>query len=394
MAEQEADERGGAGALRFLALAAAGLTLLLITVGGLVTNTDSGLACPDWPMCFGTPFPRMVGGVLMEHGHRYIATAVGLLTALLAVGALWRQRQAALAVPLVAFSALLLGAASRAGTIQYATGQVPPLWAGLTVAGVAGCAATVCLARGLGRLASVALLLVMVQGLLGGLTVIYRLPVTVLILHLATSMLFLGVSLALAWRLGLPRRQAAPLPPGARALLRATTAAVYVQIVLGATVRHTGAGLVCTDLPLCRGALWPGGVHPAVHLHMAHRALGLVVGALALMLCARLARAAGARRLVRGLALSLPVLVAGQIALGLLTIWTLKEIVPVTAHLLVGALVFADCVSLAVLTSPASSAAREGAPSLGAPVARAGPASGAPSPAAGASLPLDRVRSA
>ncbi|GAC1339859.1 MAG: COX15/CtaA family protein [Myxococcales bacterium] len=367
-------------ALRWLAAGAAGLTLVLVTVGGLVTNTDSGLACPDWPLCFGTPFPRMVGGVLLEHGHRYLATAVGFLTTLLAVGALWRERQVALAVPLAAFSALLLGAAFRAGAVQYATGQVPPLWVALTVAGAAGCAATVARARGDGRLASLALLLVMAQGLLGGLTVIYRLPVTVLVLHLGTSMLFLGVALALAWRLRAPVPGASrptpsggpradgegAVPSGTRALLGATTAAVYVQIVLGATVRHTGAGLVCTDLPLCRGALWPGGVHPAVHLHMAHRAFALVVAVLALALAARVLRVGGIRRNVRALARALPVLVAAQIALGWLTISTLKELVPVTSHLLVAALVFADCVSLLVLTGPPLVAGRAALPAIAA----------------------------
>src|SRR5258708_8742419 len=119
--------------LRVLAAAAAVLTLLLITVGGLVTNTDSGLACPDWPMCFGTPFPKMVGGVLMEHGHRYLATAVGVVTALLAAGALLRARQGLLSLPLAASSALLLAAAFPAGALQHATYRLPPQCAALTV---------------------------------------------------------------------------------------------------------------------------------------------------------------------------------------------------------------------------------------------------------------------
>jgi heme A synthase len=404
MAERETDEREGGAALRWLAFGAAGFTLVLIAVGGLVTNTDSGLACPDWPMCFGTPFPKMVGGVLMEHGHRYLATAVGFLTTLLAVGTLWRQRQASLVVPLLAFSALLLGAAVKAGTVQYQTSEVPLLWAALTVAGVAGCAATVAWARGVGRLAAIALLLVLVQGLLGGLTVIYRLPVTVLILHLGTSMLFLGVALTLAWRLrarsagvdarglagvearrpagvdarGLAAGSDGALRPGSRALLLSTTAAVYLQIVLGATVRHTGAGLVCTDLPWCRGALWPGNVHPSVHLHMAHRAFAFVVAALAIAVAVQVSRAAGPRRVLRTLALSLPVLVAMQIVLGLLTISTFKDLLPVTAHLLVGALVFADCVSLVVLTAPALASAATRA--ADAP-ARTGPASEGAAPA-------------
>ena len=344
-------ERGGVSALRGLALGAAALTVVLITVGGLVTNTDSGLACPDWPLCFGTPFPRMVGGVLMEHGHRYLAAAVGLLTSLLAVGALWRQRQTLLALPLAFFSALLLGSAFRAGGLQYATGSVPPLWAALVLVGVAGCVATLLLARGDGRLASLALLLVMVQGLLGGLTVIYRLPVTVLVLHLATSMLFLAIAVTLACRLGDGNFQHAG--PTRRGLLWVTTGALYLQIVLGAMVRHTGAGLACTDLPLCHGSLWPSNVHPAVQLHMAHRLFALVVTALIVALSVRLFRAARGP-LQRALVLALPLLVVAQVALGVLTIASMKDIVPVTAHLLAAALLLADLVSLLALTSRAT----------------------------------------
>ena len=58
--------------VRRLAVAAAFLTLVLIVAGGLVTNTDSGLACPDWPTCFGSPMPHMVGGVAVEHTHRVV----------------------------------------------------------------------------------------------------------------------------------------------------------------------------------------------------------------------------------------------------------------------------------------------------------------------------------
>ena len=329
--------------VRRLAVAAAFLTLLLIVAGGLVTNTDSGLACPDWPTCFGSPMPTMVGGVAVEHTHRLVATAVGLCTLGLCIGTLPRRLWLLLCG---VFAPVLLGGAFAAARLQQRDESLPLLPSLLVLVGFAGCAWTFARARGAGRLAVLALALVMAQGLLGGLTVIYRLPPTVLVLHLATSMLFLATAVVLAWRVS-------DAQPGAprTALLWATAGVTYFQIVLGAAIRHTGAGLVCTDLPYCRGALWPTGVHPSVHLHMLHRAVAFAVLALVFWNAARLAR--GATFAVRALAWAGPALVVVQIALGVLTILTFKDLVPVTAHLLVAALLLADLVSLLVLTRPA-----------------------------------------
>jgi heme A synthase len=331
--------------VRRLAAAAAFLTVVLIVAGGLVTNTDSGLACPDWPTCFGSPIPRMIGGVAVEHTHRLIAMAVGVCTLGLCIGTLSRR----VWIPLcAAFAPLLLGSAFVAARLQQRDGALPVLPAMLVLIGFAGCAWAFGKAQGPGRLAVLALGLVMAQGLLGGATVIYRLPPTVLVLHLATSMLFLTVALALALRLS-----AAPAGGARTPLLWVTAGIAYFQILLGATVRHTGAGLICTDLPYCRGALWPTGVHPAVHLHMLHRALAFVVLALVVWNAVRVAR--GVSGLVRTLAWAGPLLVVVQIALGVLTITTFKDLVPVTGHLLVAALLLADLVSLLALTRPSES---------------------------------------
>jgi heme A synthase len=332
--------------VRRLAAAAAFLTLVLIVAGGLVTNTDSGLACPDWPTCFGSPIPKMVGGVAVEHTHRLIATAVGLCTVGLCIGTLPRRLWLLLCG---VFAPLLLGSAFAAARSQQPDGALPTVPVLLVLVAFAGCAWIFTKARATGRLAVLALGLVMAQGLLGGLTVIYRLPPTVLVLHLATSMLFLVVALVLALRLSDVPATGVRTP-----LLWVTAALTYFQILLGATVRHTGAGLICTDLPYCRGALWPTGVHPAVHLHMLHRAVAFAVLALVCWNALRLAR--GATGFVRVLAWTGPVLVVTQIVLGILTIATFKDLVPVTAHLLVAALLLADLVSLLVLTRPAVAA--------------------------------------
>ncbi len=72
------------GLHRFAVLVACA-TFFLIIAGANVTSHDAGLAVPDWPLSFGKVFPQMVGNVFWEHGHRMIATAVGLLTIGLAV---------------------------------------------------------------------------------------------------------------------------------------------------------------------------------------------------------------------------------------------------------------------------------------------------------------------
>ncbi len=331
--------------IRRLAAAAAVLTVVLIVAGGVVTNTDSGLACPDWPTCFGSAMPRMVGNVAVEHTHRLIATAVGLCTVALVVLTLRRARQGRLAVALAFLSILILGASFWAGRVKHVTDQLPAAGVLLVAAGYAGFAFVIARARDTdARLAAGALAIVIFQGLLGGLTVLYRLPTLVLVMHLGTSMVFMSFAVLLALRL----HEAAARAPAPRGLLWVTTAAVYLQIVLGATVRHTGAGLVCVDLPYCRGALWPTGVHPMVHLHMAHRAFAFVVLGLVGACAVRIGR--GSRGAVRALAWAGPALVVLQITLGVLTILTFKDLVPLTAHLLVGALLLADCVALLALT--------------------------------------------
>ena len=93
--------------------AAAGF--LLVIAGGLVTSTGSGLAVPDWPLSYGTLFPPMVGGIRFEHSHRVIAATVGLMTLVLTLWVLfadrrrWVRRLAIAALALVVLQGLLGG---------------------------------------------------------------------------------------------------------------------------------------------------------------------------------------------------------------------------------------------------------------------------------------------
>src|SRR6185437_16061343 len=107
--------------LRRFASVTAGLTFILLLMGGLVHNTGSSLACPDWPLCFGQVFPKMEGGVLVEHSHRLVAATVTILTFVLMIGCIRRAsrvRDAGLA---------------KAGVLAFALILVQALLGGLTV---------------------------------------------------------------------------------------------------------------------------------------------------------------------------------------------------------------------------------------------------------------------
>jgi heme A synthase len=287
------------------AVATAAATFALLVVGGLVHATGSSLACPDWPLCSGQYFPRMEGGVLYEHGHRLAALTVALLTASLAVLVFRRRGE-------------------------------PRLRA----------------------LAALAVFLVLFQAALGALTVVLRLPLLVSASHLATSMAFFSLVIYLAWRLRpSPVGPApSPAPSGVRRLAGLAAAATYLQIVLGAFVRHTGAGLACNvRIPLCEGALWPAW-GPA-RLHMAHRLLGVAVALLVAAAAAAALRALprGAR-LARALAWAAPALVLLQVAVGFWTVTSFISIPVVTLHVALGAALLANTLTLLLLLGPRGAA--------------------------------------
>jgi heme A synthase len=286
-------------------------TFVLLLVGGTVNPTGSSLACPDWPTCYGTFFPKMEGGVLFEHSHRIVATLVGLLTTALTL-ATWRGRR-----------------------------QDPG-------------------ARGLTQLA---LALVIVQGLLGGITVRYRLPTAVSTAHLALALLFFSLTVYLAFRLHPERPN--PIAAGAVAgraaagVAASTALLVYAQMVLGALVRHTGAGRICPDIPFCNGEVWPAWA-PG-QLHMAHRILGVLlffVVAAASAVLLRVTRGEGptAARLGGFLA---PIVALLQISVAVWMVETGVLWVPAMLHLGVGALLLLVLVGAAIDLGRRSDAARE-----------------------------------
>ena len=288
-------------------------TFCLVIAGGLVTSTGSGLAVPDWPLSYGQVMPPMVGGILYEHGHRMVATFVGFLTTVLAVW-LWRKDDR----------------------------------------------------RWVRILGMTALGAVILQGVLGGLTVLYLLPTPVSVAHatLAQSFFSLTVVLALVTSRGWREALAQPLPVTGRTRLfiLAAAGAVFLQLVLGAWMRHSGAGLAIPDFPLSYGSLLPPAgaeglswinrqrielydLPPVeasqVWIHFAHRA-GALLACFTVIACGvhTLNAHPGDHRL-REPAIVMMMLVGVQVLLGALTVWTGKGVQIATAHVATGALLFA-----------------------------------------------------
>lgn len=176
-------------------------TFALINLGGLVHNTGSSLACPDWPLCYGQVMPEMTGGVLVEHSHRLLGSLVGFLIIL-----------------------NLILTIRKTGKSSLQT-----------------------------KLSCLALVMVIFQGVLGGLTVIYKLPTIVSTLHLATSMLVICLVYLLFKKSSKPNTELTELtieekslwPKNLRWFLGLSLFLLYAQIVLGALMRHLGLGGAC-----------------------------------------------------------------------------------------------------------------------------------------------------
>lgn len=345
-----------------------GATLLLLMVGGVVHATGSSLACPDWPMCYGEAFPKLQGGILYEHGHRYLGAAVGVLIAIMAAALLvsrWRGRGLSWKLGWVAYGAIVaevmitgrLGVIASRAKLGEPNATSPYLvlgmaaFFGVVVLGLCAWLAV----REKDRTPVVPLVLgelVTFQATLGGVTVLLHLPTAVSTLHLATSMVIMGGVIYLVFQLR-PHRDPAGQPLLKRTALAVALGAVYLQIVLGALVRHTVAGMACgTDLVLCAGTVVPQ-TGPA-WLLFTHRTFAYVVAALVIWSTIAPLRAArqNPRPLVRFFALAAHGLVVLQVGLGLLTVVSGISPTIATAHLMGGALLLAIMLSLYLACGP------------------------------------------
>ncbi len=312
-------QRGDSRRVHTFIVITACATFLLVIAGGIVTSTESGLSVPDWPLSYGMLMPPMVGGIMYEHGHRMVATLVGILTGILAFW-LWRVEKR--------------------------------LWVKL--------------------LGLIALGGVIVQGVLGGLTVLLLLPTPVSVAHatMAQSFFALMIVLALvtshAWQWE-PVVEMPGIGP-ARHWMLLTSICLFLQLILGSWMRHSHAGLAIPDLPLAYGHLVPpvndaglaavNAIRQRVNLppvsleqiwiHFAHRLGAVIVAIVVVANVTYFLRTFRDDRRLREPALALLFLVSVQVLLGLLTVSTGKDAFVATCHVAVGALLLATSVGLTV----------------------------------------------
>lgn len=278
----------------------------VIFAGAMVTSTGSGMAVPDWPQSFGTWTPKMEGGVFYEHGHRVVAGTLGLLIFGLAIWS-WASE--------------------------------PRPWAK--------------------KLSWAAVGVVLLQALLGGLTVLlgtyygwdHTHPV-VSTAHasLAQALFALLVTVAVVsapgWLSKAPRRGVSADLAGKAAWLPIL---VYAQIVVGAAMRHQHAGLIIYDFPLSYGHIIPPFYNGLVALNFAHRVGGWLVFGAAWFLGLKLLRNAEMDAWVKRPALILVLAVTAQFLLGASAVWTKLTVPALTStHVLGGSLVFTTSLVVAL----------------------------------------------
>lgn len=284
----------------YLSLTLAMATFFLLIVGALVHPTGSSLACPDWPTCYGSFFPEMEGGIFFEHSHRIVATIVGFLTVLLNIS-VW-------------------GFSSLEKKIKVHV--------------------------------SIALMIVILQGVLGGITVILKLPPAVSISHLGLSMFFFCFVVKICfqiWQATFPQKRRTSGDSHTLAQVGrwafVLTVLVYLQVVLGGVVRHFHAGRSCgSELPFCESQIWPAALQQQIH--MTHRIMGVIVFLAVLcgniwFLKARRKKNLGFSPLALIATRLCPMIVSLQVLLGLLTVASMVGLVEVVAHTAVGALLLA-----------------------------------------------------
>ncbi|HEX9614689.1 MAG TPA: COX15/CtaA family protein [Bacteroidota bacterium] len=309
--------------LHVFAVITAVCTFFLIFAGGMVTSTGSALAVPDWPLSYGQLMPPMVGGIFYEHGHRMIASLVGLLTVILAIW-LWRKE-------------------SR---------------------------------RWVKMLGIVAVAAVILQGTLGGLTVLLLLPTAISVSHASLAQSFFCLVSAIAlftsswWHNAGPGLDETASKPALKMAI-ILTGSVFVQLVLGAVMRHTQSGLAVPDLPFAYGSLFPSLSPDALEqynrillqtdiriaadgpitasqvlIHVLHRYWAVAVTVIAGLMFFRIRNIGSGNSRLTGIAWFIASIILVQVSLGVFTVLSRRSELITTAHVATGALLLVASVLL------------------------------------------------
>lgn len=271
---------------------------ILVIIGGVVRVTESGLGCPDWPLCYGKVLPPLEYTAIIEYTHRFVASViVGPLILATAIVALMRYRH--------------------------------DRWVWIP--------------------AAISVPLLIVQGLLGGVTVLTHLPGEIVALHLGTAEALLAVCLFLmvaSYRTPIARTRETS-GDGYHSWAIAGTVGVYVVIISGAVVTAMGATGACVTWPLCQGSAFP--MQHLTAVHMFHRYVVLVLGVLLIYAVWRCGTARGADNTLRWLAALTLLTFIAQVVVGAATIWLDFQAHWRALHLTAATAVWAAAVGMAMV---------------------------------------------
>ena len=291
------------GRLRTLAIASTIATFALVSIGGLVRATGSGLGCgTDWPDCSGSWIPDFTNyKVMIEFSHRLAAAAVTVLIAALAFTAVRKHRH-----------------------------QPKIMWSAVG-----------------------AFVLVLFQAGLGAVVVMLELHTDTVVLHLATAMTLLALLVHLTTRT-LATGSPDPWPTDRGVSRSSCVAAVSVLFLLlvGSYLSDTGGTGGFGDWPLMDGRLIPDLDPQAASIHFFHRLVAAVVGVVVFVVALRVMRRKNEMPAAARLAHIAAGLFAVEVLIGAINVWTGLSSAAVTLHLAVGAAIWASLVGMAAVTGP------------------------------------------
>ena len=286
------------GPLRILLAVTVVVTFALITIGGLVRATESGLGCPDWPLCHGQIIPPFEYHVLIEYSHRLTASVVGLLVVACAALVWFKHRESA----------------------------------------------------GLKRLMAVAVVALIVQVILGGITVLTELPAPIVTAHLfaAETLFAMLIVAALIARPATTALQAARKHPYFNTVLAMATVSMVI-LLTGTYIVGSGASAVCTSWPLCTSDWLPN--FGLQWEHMAHRLIAGLGGLYIIVAALKARRYKGQSRALAGMGMGAAALVVAQVLAGAANPWFRFVPAAQIIHLSLASALWGHLIAMAVVAA-------------------------------------------